>query len=79
MRRVHLFTFFQLLSILGLFAVKYSKAISMTFPLMVVYSFLQWYKKFSARYHGYSSHGIVKENFYQRGTSIAGRSSSITT
>uniref|UniRef100_A0A915Q5V1 Anion exchange protein n=1 Tax=Setaria digitata TaxID=48799 RepID=A0A915Q5V1_9BILA len=36
MRRVHLFTFFQILSIVGLFAVKYTKTFSMLFPLMLV-------------------------------------------
>uniref|UniRef100_A0A1I7W201 Anion exchange protein n=1 Tax=Loa loa TaxID=7209 RepID=A0A1I7W201_LOALO len=35
MKRVHLFTFFQILSIAGLFAVKYTKTMSMLFPLMV--------------------------------------------
>ncbi|KAM3728456.1 Electrogenic sodium bicarbonate cotransporter [Dirofilaria immitis] len=36
MKRVHLFTFFQILSIVGLFAVKYTKTFSMLFPLMLV-------------------------------------------
>ncbi|VDK65269.1 unnamed protein product [Onchocerca ochengi] len=36
MKRVHLFTFFQILSIGGLFAVKYTKTFSMLFPLMLV-------------------------------------------
>ncbi|KAL3989974.1 anion exchange family protein [Acanthocheilonema viteae] len=35
-KRVHLFTFFQILSIVGLFAVKYTKTFSMLFPLMLV-------------------------------------------
>ncbi|VDM40141.1 unnamed protein product [Toxocara canis] len=37
MRRVHLFTFLQILSIVGLFVVKYTKYISMMFPLMLVF------------------------------------------
>ncbi|VDN51370.1 unnamed protein product [Dracunculus medinensis] len=37
MKRVHLFTFIQILSIVALFAVKYSKLISMMFPLMLVF------------------------------------------
>lgn len=37
MKRVHLFTFVQILSIVGLFAVKYAKKISMMFPLMLVF------------------------------------------
>uniref|UniRef100_A0A0N5AHG9 Anion exchange protein n=1 Tax=Syphacia muris TaxID=451379 RepID=A0A0N5AHG9_9BILA len=37
MKRVHLFTFLQILSIVGLFAVKYAKKISMMFPLMLVF------------------------------------------
>uniref|UniRef100_A0A7E4VER9 Anion exchange protein n=1 Tax=Panagrellus redivivus TaxID=6233 RepID=A0A7E4VER9_PANRE len=37
MKRVHLFTLIQALSILGLFAVKYAKTISMVFPLMLVF------------------------------------------
>ncbi|VDO24891.1 unnamed protein product [Onchocerca flexuosa] len=36
MKRVHLFTFFQILSIASLFAVKYTKTFSMLFPLMLV-------------------------------------------
>ncbi|ETN71764.1 anion exchange protein, partial [Necator americanus] len=36
MHRVHLFTIVQLLSICGLFLVKYTKTISMMFPLMLV-------------------------------------------
>ncbi len=35
LRRVHLFTLVQLLSILALFAVQYTKPIAMLFPLMV--------------------------------------------
>uniref|UniRef100_A0A915B149 Anion exchange protein n=1 Tax=Parascaris univalens TaxID=6257 RepID=A0A915B149_PARUN len=37
MKRVHLFTFLQILSIVGLFIVKYTKFISMMFPLMLVF------------------------------------------
>lgn len=37
MKRVHLFTLLQILSIVGLFAVKYAKLISMMFPLMLVF------------------------------------------
>jgi len=37
MKRVHLFTFIQILSIVALFAVKYTKLISMMFPLMLVF------------------------------------------
>ncbi|KAE9421496.1 hypothetical protein Angca_004803, partial [Angiostrongylus cantonensis] len=40
MRRVHLFTLVQLLSIGALFAVKHTKAISMMFPLMLVFMVL---------------------------------------
>ncbi|KJH42853.1 HCO3- transporter family protein [Dictyocaulus viviparus] len=40
MRRVHLFTLLQLLSIGALFAVKHTKAISMIFPLMLVFMVL---------------------------------------
>ncbi|TKR72887.1 hypothetical protein L596_020273 [Steinernema carpocapsae] len=36
MKRVHIFTIIQLLSILSLFAVKYTKGISMIFPMMLV-------------------------------------------
>uniref|UniRef100_A0A0R3RHM7 HCO3_cotransp domain-containing protein n=1 Tax=Elaeophora elaphi TaxID=1147741 RepID=A0A0R3RHM7_9BILA len=36
MKRVHLFTFCQILSIAALFAVKYTKTFSMLFPLMLV-------------------------------------------
>ncbi|RCN42215.1 hypothetical protein ANCCAN_11810 [Ancylostoma caninum] len=36
MRRVHLFTIIQLLSIGALFLVKYTRLISMMFPLMLV-------------------------------------------
>ncbi|KAJ1364174.1 hypothetical protein KIN20_024202 [Parelaphostrongylus tenuis] len=40
MKRVHLFTLIQLLSIGALFVVKYTKAISMIFPLMLVFMVL---------------------------------------
>ncbi|CAJ0953416.1 unnamed protein product, partial [Mesorhabditis belari] len=36
MKRVHFFTLIQLFSILGLFAVKYTKTVSMGFPLMLI-------------------------------------------
>ncbi|KAH7710360.1 anion exchange protein [Aphelenchoides avenae] len=36
MKRVHLFTVIQILSILGLFAIKYASTISMMFPVMLV-------------------------------------------
>lgn len=34
-KRVHLFTFLQLLSLVGMFAVKNVKSIAITFPLLV--------------------------------------------
>ncbi|GMT31415.1 hypothetical protein PFISCL1PPCAC_22712, partial [Pristionchus fissidentatus] len=40
MPRVHLFTFVQIAAVAGLFAVKYTKAISMMFPLMLVFMVL---------------------------------------
>ncbi|GMR31661.1 hypothetical protein PMAYCL1PPCAC_01856 [Pristionchus mayeri] len=40
MPRVHLFTFVQIAAVGGLFAVKYTKAISMMFPLMLVFMVL---------------------------------------
>uniref|UniRef100_A0A914WV03 Anion exchange protein n=1 Tax=Plectus sambesii TaxID=2011161 RepID=A0A914WV03_9BILA len=40
MKRVHLFTLIQILSMVGLFAVKYTKQISIMFPLMLVFMVL---------------------------------------
>ncbi|GMT05118.1 hypothetical protein PENTCL1PPCAC_27292, partial [Pristionchus entomophagus] len=40
MPRVHLFTFVQIAAVAGLFAVKYTKSISMMFPLMLVFMVL---------------------------------------